>query len=122
MEKMTNLIAMNYVIDTFGTEVPEEVLVKLTNMRDSLVKKSATKSKASKANAELNAQIGEVIVSVLAGADEPMTVTEIGKADEGLSEYSNQKLFSQTNVLSFLIFYKYFIILFLFCQILFLFF
>ena len=92
MQKMTNLIAMNYVIDTFGTEVPEEVLEKLTNMRDSLIKKSATRSKASKANAELNAQIGEVIVSVLAGADEPMTVTEIGKADEGLSEYSNQKL------------------------------
>ena len=92
MEKMTNLIAMNYVIENFGTEVPTDVLVKLTNMRDSLVKKSATRSKASKANAELNAQIGEIIVSVLASAETPMTVTEINKADEGLSEYSNQKL------------------------------
>ena len=92
MEKMTNLIAMNYVIENFGTEVPTDVLVKLTNMRDSLVKKSATRSKASKANAELNAQIGEIIVSVLAGADAPMTVTEINKDNEDLSEYSNQKL------------------------------
>lgn len=92
MQKMTNLIAMNYVIDTFGMDIPEEVLVKLTNMRDSLVKKSATRSKASKANAELNAQIGEIIVSVLAGAEAPMTVTEINKANEDLSEYSNQKL------------------------------
>ena len=92
MQKMTNLIAMNYVIENFGTEIPGDVLEKLTNMRDSLVKKSATRSKASKANAELNAQIGEIIVSVLASAEEPMTVTEINKADESLYEYSNQKL------------------------------
>ena len=92
MQKMTNLIAMNYVIENFGTEVPADVLEKLTNMRDSLVKKSATRSKASKANAELNAQIGEIIVSVLVGAEAPMTVTEINKANEDLSEYSNQKL------------------------------
>ena len=90
MEKMTNLIAMNYVID--NCELPEDVLEKMCNMRDSLVKKSATRSKASKANAELNAQIGEVIVSVLASSDEPMTVTEINKSCDELAEYSNQKL------------------------------
>ena len=90
MEKMTNLIAMNYVID--NCELPADVLEKMCNMRDSLVKKSATRSKASKANAELNAQIGEVIVSVLASSDEPMTVTEINKSCDELSEYSNQKL------------------------------
>ena len=90
MEKMTNLIAMNYVID--NCELPTDVLEKMCNMRDSLVKKSASRSKASKANAELNAQIGEVIVSVLASSDEPMTVTEINKSCDELSEYSNQKL------------------------------
>ena len=90
MEKMTNLIAMNYVIDNY--ELPTDVLEKMCKMRDSLIKKSATRSKASKANAELNAQIGEIIVSVLASAEAPMTVTEINKADEGLYEYSNQKL------------------------------
>ena len=90
MEKMTNLIAMNYVIDNY--ELPADVLEKMCNMRDSLVKKSASRSKASKVNAELNAQIGEVIVSVLAGSDEPMTVTEINKSCDELSEYSNQKL------------------------------
>ena len=90
MEKMTNLIAMNYVIDNY--ELPADVLEKMCNMRDSLVKKSASRSKASKANAELNAQIGEVIVSVLASSDEPMTVTEINKSCDELSEYSNQKL------------------------------
>ena len=92
MEKMTNLIAMNYVIDTFGTEVPADVLEKLTNIRDSLVKKSTSRSKASKANAELNAQIGEIIVSILASANAPMTVTEINKSCDELAEYSNQKL------------------------------
>ena len=90
MEKMTNLIAMNYVIDNY--ELPADVLEKMRNMRDSLVKKSASRSKASKANAELNAQIGEVIMSVLASNDEPMTVTEINKSCDELSEYSNQKL------------------------------
>ena len=90
MEKMTNLIAMNYVID--NCELPSDVLEKMCNMRDSLVKKSASRSKASKANAELNAQIGEVIMSVLASSDEPMTVTEINKSCDELSEYSNQKL------------------------------
>lgn len=90
MEKMTNLNAMNYVID--NCELPADVLEKMCNMRDSLVKKSATRSKASKANAELNAQIGEVIMSVLASSDEPMTVTEINKSCDELSEYSNQKL------------------------------
>ena len=38
MEKMTNLIAMNYVID--NCELPEDVLEKMCNMRDSLVKKA----------------------------------------------------------------------------------
>ena len=90
MEKMNNIIAMNYVID--NCELPTDVLEKMCNMRDSLVKKSASRSKASKANAELNAQIGEVIVSVLASSDEPMTVTEINKSCDELSEYSNQKL------------------------------
>ena len=75
MEKMTNLIAMNYVIDNY--ELPADVLEKMCNMRDSLVKKSATRSKASKANAELNAQIGEILVSALASVKAPMTVTEI---------------------------------------------
>ena len=90
MEKMTNLIAMNYVID--NCELPADVLEKMCNMRDSLVKKSASRSKASKANAELNAQIGEIIISVLAGANAPMTVTEINKSCDELAEYSNQKL------------------------------
>lgn len=90
MEKMTNLIAMNYVIE--NCELPADVLEKMCNMRDSLVKKSATRSKASKASAELNAQIGEIIVSVLADSDEPMTVTEINKSCDELVEYSNQKL------------------------------
>ena len=75
MEKMTNLIAMNYVIDNY--ELPADVLEKMRNMRDSLVKKSASCSKASKANAELNAQIGEILVSALASLKAPMTINEI---------------------------------------------
>ena len=92
MEKMTNLNAMNYVIENYADSIPTDVMEKLANMRNSLIKKSATRSKASKANAELNAQIGEIIVSVLVSADSPMTVTEINKSCNELSEYSNQKL------------------------------
>ena len=92
MEKMTNLNAMNYVIENYADSIPTDVMEKLENMRNSLIKKSATRSKASKANAELNAQIGEIIVSVLASADSPMTVTEINKSCNELAEYSNQKL------------------------------
>ena len=92
MEKMTNLNAMNYVIENYADTIPTDVMEKLENMRNSLIKKSATRSKASKANAELNAQIGETIVSVLASADSPMTVTEINKSCDELNEYSNQKL------------------------------
>ena len=72
MEKMTNLIAMNYVIDNY--ELPADVLEKMCNMRDSLIKKSTTHSKA---NAELNAQIGGILVSALASLKAPMTINEI---------------------------------------------
>ena len=75
MEKMTNLIAMNYVIDNY--ELPADVLEKMHNMRDSLIKKSTIRSKAPKANAELNAQIGEILVSALASLKAPMTINEI---------------------------------------------
>lgn len=75
MEKMTNLIAMNYVIDNY--ELPADVLENMCSMRDSLIKKSVTRSKASKTNAELNAQIGEILVSALASVKAPMTVAEI---------------------------------------------
>ena len=75
MEEMTNLIAMNYVIDNY--ELPADVLEKMRNMRDSLVKKNASRSKASKANAELNVQIGEILVPALASLNAPMTVPEI---------------------------------------------
>ena len=75
MEKMTNLIAMNYVIDNY--ELPADVLENMCNMRDSILKKSATRSKDSKVNAELNAQIGEILVSALASIKAPMTVTEV---------------------------------------------
>ena len=75
MEKMTNLIAMNYVIDNY--ELPADVLEKMRNMRDSLIKKSTIRPKATKANAELNAQIGEILVSALASLKAPMTINEI---------------------------------------------
>lgn len=92
MEKMTNLIAMNYVIDTFGAEMPADVFEKMTNMQKSLVKKSATRSKADKAKAELNEKIADMLVDALAEAEKPMTVTELQKSTDDLSEYTNQKL------------------------------
>lgn len=89
MQKMTNLIAMNYVIE--NCELPVDVAEKLENMRNSLVKKSATRSKASREKDAMNENIANIIAEVLTDA-EPMTVSEINRADDRLTSYSNQKL------------------------------
>ena len=57
-----------------------------------LNKKSASKSKAEIANANANAELTQVVKEVLSNTDKAMTVSEVMKANEVLSELSNQKV------------------------------
>ena len=59
----------------------EKEIEKLTNRKTSQTK-----------NQKENEGIKETILEVLAGLDEPITVTDFLKADERVAEYSNQKV------------------------------
>lgn len=87
--KMTNKKAINYVIDTFGADIPEDVMEKLVNMRASLEKKSA--SKKSSKTAEENKVLADKIAEILADG-EPKTISEILNASEDFAGLSNQKM------------------------------
>ena len=87
---MTNLKAMNYVIE--NCELPTEVMEKITAMRDSLVKKSATRKPT--ATQVANEKLKAKIIEILTANGSAMTVTEISKASEDFAELSNQKITS----------------------------
>jgi hypothetical protein len=59
----------------------EKEIEKLTNRKTSQTK-----------NQKENEGIKETILEVLAGLDEPVTITDFLKADERVAEYSNQKV------------------------------
>ena len=59
----------------------EKEIEKLTNRKTSQTK-----------NQKENEGIKETILEVLAGLDEPVTVTDFLKADERVAKYSNQKV------------------------------
>ena len=86
-EKMTYVDALNAVIN--GDEMTEQVIEKLTALRDSVAKRNAHKSgKPTKAQIA-NAELGESIVATMeSGVD--YTCTEIGKLVGGLS---SQKIY-----------------------------
>ena len=88
MEKMTIVKAMEYAIDTFGTEAPAEVVEKWVSIRDAQLKKSLNRkpTKAQEENAEIKAVILEALTA------EGATVTEIQSKDEALANLSNQKV------------------------------
>lgn len=90
MEKMTNLKAMNYVIE--NCELPTEVMEKVTAMRDSLAKKSTNRKPT--ATQVANEALKSKIIEVLSANGSAMTVTEISKASEDFAELSNQKITS----------------------------
>lgn len=90
--KMTNLVAMDYVIENFGADMPKEVLEKVTNMRNSLVKKSANRKPT--ATQIANEGLKDRILEVLLSNDTPMTITEIMKSSAEFDGLSNQKVTS----------------------------
>ena len=86
--KMTNAKALDFVLT--NVELPEEVREKIQNIYNSTVKKS-TNRKPSKASQE-NKVLAETVAKVLSKAENPLTISEILKADESFSDLSNQKM------------------------------
>jgi len=90
MEKMTNVKAINYVVENFAEELPTDVFEKLNKIKASFEKKATSKKPT--ANQEKNEEIKEKILEVLANAETGLTVSEILKTDEAFAEYSLPKI------------------------------
>lgn len=91
-KKMTNVIAMNYVIENFGADMPEDVLAKIESIKASFEKKSANRKPT--ATQIANESLKATIIDVLSANGSAMTVTEISKASADFAELSNQKITS----------------------------
>lgn len=87
MEKMTNVKALTIAIESGNLSA--EVVEKLTAIRTSFEKKSATKKPT--ANQKENEGFKEVILTVLADAG-AVTVTELQAKDATLGALSNQRV------------------------------
>ena len=85
MEKMTNVKALNYVLENVA-DLPEDVKEKVTAIRDGFVKKAENK-KPTKVQVE-NVAIADKIIEYL-GTVEQATATEIMNNVEGVT--STQK-------------------------------
>ena len=88
--KMTYVQALEAVIARLDETEDDEILERLTALKDSLSKKRTNKKKD---NAE-NAALRDIVLNVLRNAASPMTVTEIMKHDTKLIDFSNQKITS----------------------------
>ena len=75
MEKMTNVKAINYVVENFGADLPADVAEKLAKIKASFEKKSENRKPTAKQ--EQNEDYKEIIVDVLTNSDTGMTIKEI---------------------------------------------
>lgn len=62
-DKMTNVKALSYVLDTFGDELPTEVKTKIEAIKAQTAKKNSSASKADEARAKAKASKGEEILA-----------------------------------------------------------
>lgn len=90
MEKVTNVKALEYVVENFGAEMPTEVAEKVRKILESYKTKSANR-KPTKAQEE-NVTIKATILDVLKNAGKPLTIAEIQAGDETLAGLTNQKV------------------------------
>lgn len=88
MEKMTNVKAINYVIENCAEELPRDVYDKLVAIKASFEKKSANRKPA--AEKEENIQIKEAILEVLTA--DGSSITEIKKRNDLLTDLTPQKM------------------------------
>jgi len=94
--KMTQRDYFNAIIAMANgepTKVPAEDIVAFANERISALDKKSANRKPTKTQTE-NEVLKAVIFEVLEKADAPMTVTEVIKADERLSDFNTQKITS----------------------------
>lgn len=91
-KKMTNAMAVGFVLDTYADTLPEDVKAKLVAIKTSYENKSANR-KPTKTQEE-NVKTLALIKDVLATFDKPATISEIQAADETLGGLSNQKVSS----------------------------
>ena len=87
MTKREWYAVLKELVEKSNAEQKAELLEFIAHEVELLSKKHSGETKVQKANKEVN----EKILFVLAGAEKPMTVSEMMKAEE-LAEYSNQKL------------------------------
>ena len=91
MTKMTKkdyFKVLREVVEGVELDNREDVLAFIDKEVERLANRKASKSKTQKENEELV----EVVYDALANMEAPVTVTELQKADEGMAQYSNQKL------------------------------
>ena len=88
--KITNLGAINYVLETFGKDIPDEYRTKIESIKASFEKKSENRkpTKVQEANEELKT----VVIEVLTGEENALTVSEILKKSDKFADVSNQKM------------------------------
>ena len=88
MEKMTNVKAINYVLE--NAELPTEVAEKLEKMKEQFVKKNSKERKPT-ANQTENMGFKSDILEYLATVDSA-TITDLMKNIPALAELSNQRV------------------------------
>lgn len=88
MEKMTNVKAINYVVENFAEELPTDVLEKLNAIKASFIKKSENRkpTKTQKENEDVKALILANLTT------EGTTVTDIMAKNAEFGAFSNQKI------------------------------
>ena len=89
MDKMTNVKAINYVLE--NCNVPSDVAEKLTKMKDQFVKKNSAERKPT-ANQVENAGLKTAILDFLAENKGAYTVTDLMKSVSALADLSNQRV------------------------------
>ena len=91
MEKLTNVKAIEYVVATYGEELPSEVAEKLEKIKASFEKKSTNKKPT--ATQVANEGYKEVIVEALTEAGKALTIQDIQTACGGeVADFSTSKM------------------------------
>ena len=91
-KKLTNVLALEMVLAMEEVKSNQELVEKLTKMKEQFEKKNNSSSGSKKLtktqieNEEIKAQILEVMTS------EPKAIKELQAENESLAEYTNQKL------------------------------
>ena len=88
MEKITNVKAINYVLD--NCEVPDDVKEKLEKMREQFVKKNSAERKPTANQVENQGYKADILAYL--GTVDKATITDLMKGVPSLAELSNQRV------------------------------